>query len=135
MKRASQLTRDELEAILREQVDWDHVHRLYALRDYGEQIHVHSDGTVSLLGSNEHYRHPDAAGVIFTLRAAGAGNIDLTYYSEGWVERTEDGDFVVTETGERLDEADMIVQAIAEGEHDYNDWIDDALRQFDEGQV
>ena len=133
MKRASQLTRDELEAILREQVDWDHVHRLYALRGYGEQVNVHSDGSVSLLGSSEHYRDPDAAGVIFTLRAAGAGNIDLTYYSEGWAERTGNGDFL-TEAGDRIDEADMIVQAIAEGDHDYAYWIGDALRQFDEGQ-
>jgi hypothetical protein len=130
MKQTSKFSREELEAILREKVDWRGVHRYYVFCEYGTQIHVHYDGSVSVLNGGERFRDPDAAGVVYSLRAAG-GNVDGEHYCRGWAEPTEDGNYLVYETGEVLDEGTMIARAIERGD-EYENWIEEALWRFDE---
>jgi len=124
--------RDQLETILRELVDWDEVHERYMLEDWGTQILIMADGTVDTLPSGDQFTSSD---IIMTLRAVG-GNADTSMYSEGWTVLDRDTSEYVTDTGERIDEPEMVRRAIRDGDWawQYDAWIAEALRlrDFDE---
>jgi hypothetical protein len=139
-KRASEMTIEQIEEVLRE-MDWTEIHKLYATADYGDHVMLYSDGSFNVMHSSTHYRDPDAAGVIGSIRCPGSGNLDTTYYTEGWTrpEKDEDGydtgNYVVEygfedeDNGKVLTLDEAIEMCIEIGEHDYDEWIDGVLER------
>jgi hypothetical protein len=133
----------ELQELLETKVDWARVHWHYALGNSGQQICIHTDGSISILGPNEHYDDRDKAGVVYVLRARGIDNLEMSYYADGWTRfdpYTEEYiiDYGVTtaDQGRRLTKAQVVKECIEEGEHSqlYQSWISNALltnRQVD----
>lgn len=136
MKNATELTLDELKELLETKVDWPRVHWHYALGNSGQQICIHTDGSISILGPNEHYNDPDKAKVVYVLHACGIENLEMSYYADGWTRfdpHTEeyiiDYGVATADQGSRLTKAQVVKKCIEEGEHSqlYQSWINKAL--------
>lgn len=85
------LTMEHIEHILDDVVDWDDVLLKYFTSDYNMQVVLHTDGRVRLMDPNEHYRDPEAAGVLYIWRTPGINNLDRTHFTEGYCTRADDG--------------------------------------------
>jgi hypothetical protein len=141
-KRASEMTMEQIEEVLRE-MDWTEIHKARVFSDYGDDVVLYTDGTFSAQGSSTYYRDPDAAGVISYLKCWGQGNVDRTDYFDGWLAPNEDenvyGDYVtldVTGTGydagRVLTEDEAFTEAIEEGDWDYEEEIEAVLENVRE---
>lgn len=128
---------EQLEQVLRNEVDWDDVHRAYALGAWNDSIHIMDDGGVSVHDSGTYFADPEAP-VLYTIRASGPGNLDMAYYAEGFADPADAAGggygWRVLETGEILDAEVLIERSIQDGDnHDmYEEWIKDAIRAHEE---
>lgn len=118
-KRASTMTEEQIQEIL-EGMDWTEIHKARVFSDYGDSIVLYTDSEFSVQGQGTHYRDPDGAGVIGYLSCWGWGNIDRTFYSEGWTELVRDSEraewddeaAVYRVDGVEADESDYIVTGV-----------------------
>lgn len=136
MQRASEMTIDQVEDVLRD-MDWRAIHEARVFSDYGESVVLHTDGHFSTQGQNTYYRDPDAAGVIGYLKCWG-GNIDRTEYAEGWTTPVEDGYLVNDDypdpdlAGKVISEEAMLMEAIEQGDLDVDEEVEAILYNFKE---
>ena len=129
-------TAERVEEILREKVDWREAFRKYIFGDYGDTVNIHDDGEMVVHGTGTYYRDPDAAGVIYGFSCAGFGNLDTTYFTEGFVEWDEEKESYVELHDGRVvgSMEDVAEEVVRDGE--YSDWIEEhienAYRQHEE---
>lgn len=137
MKKQSEMTIEQIEEVL-ENVDWTEVHKLRVFSDYGDSVVIFTDGSLYVQGQGTYYRDPDAAGVLGYLRCWGQGNIDRTYYYEGWATPVEDGYLVDAEgvygelEGQVISEERMIEICIEDGQHDDDEVREALMDQIEE---
>lgn len=149
--KASEMTIEQVKKVL-DNVDWTETHKLRVFSDYGANVVIYTDGTLSVQDQGTYYPNPDAAGVLGYLRCWGRGNIDRTPYFEGWVEwapesrhavedeerfvyyvngvEVDEGDVVEIDTGRILTQDEALNEAIEEGEWDYDEDKESILRDI-----
>lgn len=108
------MTDEEIYEVFTEKLDWNEFWEKYFLSDAGMWLHVHEDGSLSMLDGSTHYRDPEAAGVIFTTKTPGINNLDSTFFSEGFASRADESPWCYydeedcvwrhEDTGEEVDE-------------------------------
>ena len=131
MTKVNSITRDEIEALLRD-VDWTSVHHERIGRS-GQRVEfwINDECTKIETCVMEQGTWQPGVNHLGSLRVLDLGAIDTEWYSSGWTTCDRDsGQYTETETGKVMDEEDMVHQCIDEGDHDYEPWIDELLEQF-----
>ncbi len=126
--RASEMTAEQVEEVLRAKVDWTAIRRARVFGDAGDRVLVFTDGSYEVMDSGQHYRDEDAAGVLGSLDVWGLGEIDRTDYFEGWVQKQEDGRYVESDTGRVLTEEEALEEAVEDG--DWGDEVEDDIENI-----
>lgn len=119
MKKASEMTLEQIEDILRD-MNWTEIHKARVFSDYGDSIVLYTDGEFTVQDQNTYYRDPDTAGVIGYLSCWGRGNVDRTDYYEGWAGQAEDSEW----TTENPDRFSVVIHKETGKEVDSDDWIE-----------
>lgn len=114
MKTTKEMTKEEIQEILDEKVDWEDVHTRTVFSNYGDTIHIRTDGTVFELGSGTYLR--DYSEIIGRIPVVGYGDIDDNDYLDGWGEWDRDNDTFTTSDGRILTIEEAIQEAIEDGE-------------------
>ena len=125
-------------------IDYEEINKLSTLSDHGTSIYVWSDGEISTLGQGS---TPNTDEWYAVLPAQGRGNIDESFYADGWAVALDDDDPAIPEdadpyeryyqeeeTGDIMTADEMIIKCIEEGEWSdyYNDFENEIRRQYDE---
>lgn len=120
-------TAERVEEILTEKVDWVEAYRKYVFGDFNDFVNIHDDGKMVNHGTGTHYRDADAAGVIAGFNCPGFGNLDTTYFTEGFVEWDEEKEaYVELYDGTVVGDIEDVAEAcVTDGE--YQDWIDEQI--------
>ena len=109
-----------------ENTRWHEFHELYALGEHG-YILLFADGSLCHISSGTSFR---GFTHIAAVRCPGPGQIDRTYYAEGWTSLNEDRTYTVKEDGRIITEEDMIKEAIRDG--DWDSFYDFIREEFTE---
>ena len=116
--------KEELEKILNELVDWEHVHRDMVLGQYGQNLEIYADGTHEVL-SHGTYTHCAVA----AMKTIGSGNIENSYYLEGWGHYDSETGIFIADDGRELSFEEAVEESVAEGHHCelYEQWKEEIL--------
>ena len=110
-----------------EATDWDAVHKL---RLFGEgQVWLYWDGEKTHL-QIENGVSPGRENVVFGILAC---DLEIgSHYSEGWAEKTENGQYLSIEDGMVLSEEEMALEAIQNGDWTdaYDSWAEEIRRDW-----
>jgi len=87
----------------------------YVIANWGERIGIYPDGSVSI-GQSIGMEIAEEEQPIVMAKCSGIGNIDTSYYSEGWTEYDSETGEYITEDGRHLDESEMITECCIEGD-------------------
>ena len=98
-------------------LDYDEIRRI-SIFESGK-IWIHQDGTISHV-TNGTVPNPAENTVIAILPCSGRGNVDESYYAEGWATQTEDGNYI-TDYGRILSPDEMIEECLASGDFSESD--------------
>lgn len=99
--------------------DWirEHVTRetvaMYYTADFGEVMGLYQDGSTAVGQDIGMEIDPDERPVA-VVQCPGIGNIDTSFFSEGWTTRVEDG--YLTDDGRILSLKEMITESCMEGD-------------------
>jgi len=120
------MKQEQLDEIL-SNLDYDKI-REYSIFSEGK-IWIHRDGSISHVTSGT-VPSPESD-VIAILTCTGRGNIDESYYAEGWATLQDDGTYL-TDDGRILSDDEMIEECLETGTF-FED--DEAIRREIERQV
>ena len=120
-------TKEEVEKII-DSLDFDEIRRI-SIFESGK-IWIHQDGTISHV-TNGTVPNPAENTVIAILPCSGRGNVDESYYAEGWATLQDDGTYL-TDDGRILSDDEMIEECLETGTF-FDE--DEAIRREIERQV
>jgi hypothetical protein len=121
------MEKEQLEKILSD-LDYDKI-REYSIFSEGK-IWIHRDGSISHVTSGT-IPNPNNSDVIAILHCSGRGNVDESYYAEGWATLQDDGTYL-TDDGRILSDDEMIEECLETGTF-FDE--DEAIRREIERQV
>lgn len=109
----------------------------YLTADYGNDLAIWDDGKVSIVSSNETWAA--GQGPLARVPCPGIGNVDSSYFREGFVEWNDDeGAFVVTEGNDDAGRvvgqlSDVITECCRDG--DVEAFYDDLVKKVHEAMM
>jgi len=98
-------------------LDYDEIRRI-SIFESGK-IWIHQDGTISHV-TNGTVPNPAEDTVVAILSCSGRGNVDESYYAEGWATQMDDGNYI-TDYGRILSPDEMIEECLASGDFSESD--------------
>jgi len=105
---------EEIEKIIREAITPE-IFAQYVIANWGERIGIYPDGSVSI-GQSIGMEIAEEEQPIVMAKCSGIGNIDTSYYSEGWTEYDSEIGEYITKDGRHLSESEMIIESCTEGD-------------------
>ena len=121
------MEKEQLEKILSD-LDYDKI-REYSIFSEGK-IWIHRDGSISHVTSGT-IPNPNNSDVIAILHCSGRGNVDESYYAEGWATQMDDGNYI-TDYGRILSPDEMIEECLASGDFSESD---EKIREYIRQQI
>jgi len=105
---------EEIEKIIRDAITPE-IFAQYVIANWGERIGIYPDGSVSI-GQSIGMEIAEEEQPIVMAKCSGIGNIDTSYYSEGWTEYDSEIGEYITKDGRHLSESEMIIESCTEGD-------------------
>lgn len=91
MKNLKEMTVNEVRDIV-DLVDFDALHREMTLAQAGQKAWIFSDGSYSFHGQGT-IPNPANDTVLCVLPVGGIGNLDASYFADGWCEQDDNGEW------------------------------------------
>jgi len=120
------LTREEMEGFIEKYIDEKALAKYYTA-PFGDRFGLYPDGSYAVGQSIGMEIDPDERPHV-TVKVPGTGNIDTTFWLEGWTHEGEDREIIVDETGEKIDFEEAIRRCCQDG--DVNDALEGLKEQL-----
>ena len=109
-------TKEEVERII-DSLDFDEIRRI-SIFESGK-IWIYPDGSITHVTDGT-IPNPAEDTVVAILSCSGRGNVDESYYAEGWATQMDDGNYI-TDYGRILSPDEMIEECLAYGDFSESD--------------
>jgi len=120
-------TKEEVEKII-DSLDFDEIRRI-SIFESGK-IWIYNDGSITHVTDGT-IPNPVENTVIAILSCSGRGNVDESYYAEGWATQMDDGNYI-TDYGRILSPDEMIEECLASGDFSESD---EKIREYIRQQI